>query len=159
MCPISNKVRARGHDGIYRWLAIDGRPLFSGTVAASKFYKSRIYAGSIERAGPRFAKRAPTERGKRPVREIVGVPGELNVDFSSPRHMITRRYAELAEAFQADHGCEPTTPEAIALHERANLETRVAKHEPRSLAEQRQQWRTQAIESSWQRTCPVRDAG
>lgn len=35
---------------------------------------------------------------------------------------------------------------AIALHERANLETCVAKHEPRSLAEQRQQWRAQAIE-------------
>jgi TrwC relaxase len=27
---VSNKVRARGHDGIYRWLALDGRPLFKG---------------------------------------------------------------------------------------------------------------------------------
>lgn len=60
--------------------------------------------------------------------------------------MIEHRYTELAKAFQADHGCEPTTVEAIALHERANLETCVAKHEPRSLAEQRQQWRAQLIE-------------
>lgn len=144
--PISNKVRAKGHDGIYRWLAIDGRPLFKGTVAASEFYNSRIEALGIERAGLQFAERPPTERGKRPVREIVGVPSELNEEFSSRRHMINHRYTELAKAFQADHGREPTTAEAIALHERANLETRVAKHEPRSLAEQRQQWRTQAIE-------------
>ena len=27
---VSNKVRARGHDDIYRWLALDGRPLFKG---------------------------------------------------------------------------------------------------------------------------------
>jgi len=36
--------------------------------------------------------------------------------------------------------------EAIALTQQATLETRQAKHEPRSLAEQRQRWRTQAIE-------------
>lgn len=144
--PISNKVRARGHDGIYRWLAIDGRPLFKGTVTASEFYNSRIEALSIERAGLRMAERAPAENGKRAVREIVGVPEELNEAFSSRRLMIEHRYTELAKAFQADHGREPTTVEAIALHERANLETRVAKHEPRSLAEQRQQWRTQAVE-------------
>lgn len=144
--PISNKVRARGHDGIYRWLAIDGRPLFKGTVSASEFYNSRIEALSIERAGLRMAERAPAERGKRPVREIVGVPEELNEVFSSRRLMIELRYTELAKAFQADHGREPTTVEAIALHERANLETRVAKHEPRSLAEQQQQWRALAVE-------------
>ncbi|KDE96914.1 hypothetical protein Y900_030235 [Mycolicibacterium aromaticivorans JS19b1 = JCM 16368] len=143
---VSNKVRARGHDGIYRWLALDGRPLFKGTVAASEFYNSRIEALSVERVGLHFAQRPPTERGKRPVREIVGVPAEVNEGFSSRRVMIKARYTELAKAFQADHGREPTTVEAIALHQRATLDTRTAKHEPRSLAEQRQQWRTQAIE-------------
>jgi conjugative relaxase-like TrwC/TraI family protein len=143
---VSNKVRARGHDGIYRWLALDGRPLFKGTVSASEFYNSRIEALAVQRVGLHFAETAPTERGKRPVREIVGVPTELNEGFSSRRVMIKARYTELAKAFQADHGREPTTPEAIALHQRATLDTRTAKHEPRSLAEQRQQWRTQAIE-------------
>jgi conjugative relaxase-like TrwC/TraI family protein len=143
---VSNKVRARGHDGIYRWLALDGRPLFKGTVAASEFYNSRIEALSVERAGLHFAETPPAERGKRPVREIVGVPMELNEGFSSRRVMIKSRYTELAKAFQADHGREPTTVEAIALHQRATLDTRTAKHEPRSLAEQRQQWRTQAVE-------------
>ncbi|QIV79898.1 MobF family relaxase [Mycolicibacterium frederiksbergense] len=143
---VSNKVRARGHDGIYRWLALDGRPLFKGTVAASEFYNSRIEALSVERAGLHFAETPPAERGKRPVREIVGVPTELNEGFSSRRVMIKARYTELAKSFQADHGREPTTVEAIALHQRATLDTRTAKHEPRSLAEQRQQWRTQAVE-------------
>lgn len=143
---MSNKVRARGHDGIYRWLALDGRPLFKGTVAASEFYNSRIEALSVELVGLHYAETPPTERGKRPVREIVGVPTELNEGFSSRRVMIKARYTELAKAFQADHGREPTTPEAIALHQRATLDTRTAKHEPRSLGEQRQQWRTQAIE-------------
>ncbi|MFL0294983.1 relaxase domain-containing protein [Mycobacterium sp. SMC-18] len=61
--PISNKVRARGHDGIYRWLAIDGRPLFKGTVAASEFYNSRIETLNIEHAGLRMADHAPAKRG------------------------------------------------------------------------------------------------
>lgn len=143
---MSNKVRARGHDGIYRWLALDGRPLFKGTVAASEYYNSRIEALSIERAGLHFAETPPTERGKRPVREIVGVSAEVNEGFSSRRVMIKARYTQLAKAFQADHGREPTTIEAISLHQRATLDTRTAKHEPRSLAEQRQQWRTQAVE-------------
>lgn len=115
--PISNKVRARGHDGIYPWLAIDGRPLFKGTVTAAEFYNSRIEALSIERAGLRMAERAPAENGKRAIREIVGVPEELNEAFSSRRLMIEHRYTKLAKAFQADHGREPTTVEAIALHE------------------------------------------
>lgn len=143
---MSNKVRARGHDGIYRWLALDGRPLFKGTVAASEFYNSRIEALSIERAGLHLAEQPAAERGKRPIREIVGVPAELNEGFSSRRLMIKARYTELAKQFQVDHGREPTTVEAIALHQRATLDTRTAKHEPRSEAEQRQQWRSQAIE-------------
>jgi conjugative relaxase-like TrwC/TraI family protein len=142
---MANKVRARGHDGIYRWLALDGRPLFKGTVAASEFYNSRIEALSLQRAGLVMAER-PAERGKRPVREFVGVPAELSEAFSSRRLMIKARYTELAKAFQASHGREPTTVEAIALHQRATLDTRTAKHEPRSQAEQLQQWRTQAIE-------------
>ena len=32
---MSNKVRGRGPDGITRWLALDGRPLFKSNVAAS----------------------------------------------------------------------------------------------------------------------------
>ncbi|MDP7707484.1 MobF family relaxase [Mycobacterium sp. TY815] len=143
---ISAKVRASGPDGISRWLALDGRPVFKNNVAASEFYNTRLEAYAMEKAALAFEERQPAERGKRAVREVVGVPQELCEEFSSRRVMINHRYTDLAKQFQRDHGREPTTAEAIALRERANLETRTAKHEPRSLAEQRQAWRTQAIE-------------
>jgi ATP-dependent exoDNAse (exonuclease V) alpha subunit len=66
--------------------------------------------------------------------------------WSSRRQAIEARTAELAKAFQADHGREPTNIESIALAQQATLESREAKHEPRSLAEQRQTWRAEAIE-------------
>ena len=50
----------------------------------------------------------------------------------------------LAAEFQADHGRPPTAVEAIGLAQRATLETRAAKHEPRSYAEQRTAWWRQA---------------
>ena len=52
----------------------------------------------------------------------------------------------MAKAFQNEHGREPTLAESLALSQQATLETRAAKHEPRSLGEQRQTWRTQAVE-------------
>jgi len=39
----------------------------------------------------------------------------------------------------------PSAVETLALSQQATLETRAAKHEPRSYAEQRQQWRTEAM--------------
>jgi hypothetical protein len=43
-------------------------------------------------------------------------------------------------SFQHDHGRPPTPVEALHLAQQATLETRDAKHEPRSLAEQRVAW-------------------
>ncbi len=143
---ISNKVRGRGPDGISRWLALDGRPLFKSNVAASELYNTRLEALSTERAGLLYEDRPSTERGKRPVREIVGIPTDLCDLFSSRRLMIRDQYTGLAKQFQIEHGREPTTGEAIALYQRANLQTRTAKHEPRCSAEQFQQWHAQAIE-------------
>ena len=50
-----------------------------------------------------------------------------------------------AREFVADHGRAPTPREMIQLAQQANLATRQDKHEPRSLAEQRDSWRDQAI--------------
>src|SRR5690606_25204614 len=66
--------------------------------------------------------------------------------WSSRRAAIKARTAELAKQFQADHGREPTNVEIIALAQQATLESREAKHEPRSLGEQRQEWHAQAVE-------------
>lgn len=142
---ISNKVRARGTDGIARWYALDGRPLYASTVAASELYNSRLEAYLGQVLGMRFAARGDAREGKREVREVVGVSRELNELWSSRRAAIDAEYAVLAKKFQAAHGREPTTPESIAMFQQATLATRDAKHEPRSLAEQRAEWRTQAV--------------
>lgn len=143
---VSNKVQAIGADGIPRWLALDGTPLHKATVAASELYNTRLEALLIERAKVEFADVADTKPGKRPVREIVGVPTELNDAFSSRRAAIEHRVGQLAKQFQTEHGREPSVVEMLALSQQATLETRQAKHEPRSLAEQRHTWRTQAVE-------------
>jgi AAA domain/TrwC relaxase len=81
------------------------------------------------------------------VREIVGVDPALNQRWSSRRVLIKDRQGELAARFQRDHGRPLTPVEALQLAQQATLETRDAKHEPRTLAEQRATWHTQAAEA------------
>lgn len=142
---ISNKVCAIGADGIRRWLALDGQPLHKAKVSASEFYNTALEANLIAALSVGFAE-ATAEPGKRPVREITGIPAELLTAWSSRRAMIEHRVGQLAKEFQTSHGREPTAVEILALSQQATLETRQAKHEPRSLAEQRHSWRTEAIE-------------
>ena len=142
---VSNKVQAIGADGIPRWLAMDGTPLHHAAVAASEFYNTRNEALLIGKIGVRFAEQ-PATPGKRPVREIAGIPAELIDKYSSRSAAIDHRVGQLAKEFQAAHRREPTVTEMLALSQQATLETRQAKHEPRSLAQQRHAWRTQAIE-------------
>ncbi|WP_204806028.1 MobF family relaxase [Mycobacterium riyadhense] len=142
---ISNKVQAIGADGIPRWLALDGTPLHHATVAASELYNTRLEALAIAKLGVDFAETAP-KPGKRPVREIVGMPAELVEKYSSRSAAIDHRVGELAKQFHTTHGREPTVVEMLALSQQATLETRQAKHEPRSLAQQRHAWRVQAVE-------------
>lgn len=143
---ISNKVATIDANGVQRWLALDGQPLHRTMVAASELYNTRLEAYLGQRLGLVFEEVAPSGRGKRPVREIVDVSTELMQRWSSRRAAIEARTAELSKQFQATHGREPTNIEAIALAQQATLESREAKHEPRSIAEQRQTWRKQAIE-------------
>ena len=138
---ISNKVQAL--DG--SWLALDGQPLHQALVSASERYNTRLEAEVQERLGVSFVEREdPTRGAKRAVREIDGVSPELMAAWSSRRVQIDARRAELTADFRNAHGRPPTPKEAIALAQQATLETREAKHEPRSLAEQRQQWAAQA---------------
>ncbi len=146
---LSNKVRVTGADGISRWLAVDGRPLHKATVAASEMYNTRLEAHMIahEQLQVRFEDRGPVQFRKRPVREIVGVDDKLIEKWSSRRKAIEQRIGELAKEFQAMHRREPTTAEAVAIAQQATLETRKDKKELRSYAEERQAWRTEAIEA------------
>jgi conjugative relaxase-like TrwC/TraI family protein len=137
---VANKVQTL--DG--RWLSIDGRVLFKANVAASETYNTALEQHLRDTLGVRFAERPGTDPAKRPIREIVGVDPRLNQRWSTRRAHIEVRRGELAIQFQHDHGRPPTPVEALHLAQQATLETRDAKHEPRSLAEQRATWLKEA---------------
>jgi len=141
---VSNKVQAVGGQADGRWLALDGRPLHKLAVAASERYNTRLEALLRDRLGVEFTERA-SEPGKRAVREIVGVDERLLTTWSARRLMIDVRRGELAGQFQARHGRPPGPIEAVKLAQQATLETRQAKHQPRSHAEQRRSWRAEAL--------------
>jgi conjugative relaxase-like TrwC/TraI family protein len=137
---VANKVQTL--DG--RWLSIDGRVLFKAKVAASETYNTSLEQHLRDALGVRFAARPGADPSKRPIREIVGVDPRLNQRWSTRRAHINLRRGELAVQFQAEHGRPPTPVEALQLAQQATLETRDAKHEPRSLTEQRATWMNEA---------------
>jgi DNA primase catalytic core len=138
---VSNKVQTR--DG--KWLALDGRVIFKAAVSASEHYNTRLEAELVDRLGVAFEERLDADPGKQPVREIVGVDARLTAFWSQRRAAIDTRRANLAARFQVDHGRPPSAIETLHLAQQATLETREAKHEPRSFADQRQAWHEQAL--------------
>lgn len=142
-CAVSNKVEMADSPG--RWLALDGRMLHRIAVDASEFYNVQLEAEVIARMGGHFYER-DMGPNKRPVREYAGVEPALNERFSTRRAQIEQVTADLAAQFVADHGRVPSAAETVKLAQQATLSTRQRKHEPRSLAEQRRQWRDQALE-------------
>jgi len=137
---VANKVQTL--DG--RWLSIDGRVLFKANVAASETYNTALEQHLRDSLGVQFTERPGTGPAKRPIREIVGVDPRLNQRWSTRRAHIDIRRSELAIQFQHDHGRPPTPVEALHLAQQATLETRDAKHEPRSPAEQHATWLNEA---------------
>ncbi|MGB3258722.1 MAG: AAA family ATPase, partial [Ornithinimicrobium sp.] len=130
-----------------RWLSLDSRLLHKATVSASETYNTALEK-HLRPLGITFAPRTPStgaDARKRPVREIVGVDDRLNQAWSTRRANIQARRSVLAQAFQAQHGRPPTPVESIQLAQQATLETRDAKHEPRSEAQQRQTWHSEAL--------------
>jgi conjugative relaxase-like TrwC/TraI family protein len=139
---VANKVQTL--DG--QWLSIDGRVLFKATVAASETYNTALEHHLRDTLGVRFAERADGDPRLRPIREIVGVDPALNRRWSARRASIESRREELAQQFQRDHGRPPTPVEMLHLAQQATLETRTAKHEPRSPTEQRTCWHNEAAQ-------------
>jgi limonene-1,2-epoxide hydrolase len=147
ICTPTSRSRTRSRPSTDAGWSIDGRVLFKANVAASETYNTALEQHLRNTLGVRFAERSGTDPAKRPIREIVGVNPALNQRWSSRRVLIKERQGELAAQFQRDHGRPPTPVEALQLAQQATLETRDAKHEPRSLAEQRTTWHAQAVET------------
>ncbi len=139
---VANKVKAVGSG---KWLAIDGRVLFKGIVAASETYNTALVK-LLEREGLQFEDRYVSRDRGRPVREVSGVAPELNARWSTRRAEIEAYREQLVAAFQRDHGRPPTVVESVKLAQQATLATRDVKHEPRTVSEQRAVWHRQAVE-------------
>lgn len=137
---IANKVQTLAG----KWLAIDGRTLYKMTVAVSEHYNMRLEAHAQAKVGVRFAERPNDDARKRPVREIIGIDAGLEQRFSKRRANIEQRRGVLVAEFQRTHGRPPTPIETLELAQQATLETREAKHEPRTMAEMRAAWEHEA---------------
>lgn len=79
--------------------------------------------------------------------EIDGVPAKL-MDAMSRRSDVLARQRELIEDYRKTYGREPSKAVQIQLAEQANLDTRGAKNEPKSLQEMVNGWRKKANETS-----------
>ena len=139
---VSSKVQ--GKDG--KWRALDARPLYAMTVAASEAYNTAFEVHLTTRLGVTFAPRPDTAAGREPVREIAGVPPAMIAFFSRRRAAIEARYAELVRDYRAAHGHDPGTGAAYDLARQANLDTRPGKQPPRSLASKQAAWREELQE-------------
>ncbi len=134
---IANKVQTLTGE----WLALDATVLYRAKVSISEAYSTHLQARLTD-LGLLFV--ATGRDGKRPVYEVAGVDPRLITRWSTRRQQITARTADLVAQFQQDHERPPTPVEKLALAQQATLDTRQAKHQPRSEAEQRATWRGQA---------------
>lgn len=136
---ISAKVQTLTGD----WRALDAKPLYAAKVYLSEEYTTSLTA----RLRDLSLSMVPIGRdGKRPIYEIAGLDAALLARWSSRRRHIQAWTADLVEDFEHDHERPPTKAERLELAQQATLDTRPDKHGPRSEAEQRQAWHTEAVE-------------
>jgi len=141
---VAVSAKVCGTDGI--WRALDARPLYRMTVAASEFYNTRFeieLTSRLESAGytAGFSARADTAGKSEPVREISGVPEPFLAFFSTRRAAIEARYQQLIRDYRTEHGYDPPRSVCHQLARQANLETRDPKGPSRSLEQMRADWR------------------
>ena len=105
---IANKVQTLTGE----WLALDAQVLYRAKVSLSEEYTTQLQARLTD-LGLSFV--ATGRDGKRPVYEIAGVDPRLLDRWSSRRHQVTARTAELVARFQEDHERPPTPLEKLAL--------------------------------------------
>ncbi|NIL78404.1 MobF family relaxase [Rhodococcus sp. B10] len=144
---ISTKVK--GVDG--KWRSLDGRVLHKLAVAASERYNTLIEEYVNRELGATFSDRPGAGAGKRAVREIDGIPPELLREFSR-RDAIERRLEQLVGEYRKAHGKDPSKAMQMRLADTATLETREQKPPATSLAAQRAEWHSRAVDRIGKRT-------
>jgi conjugative relaxase-like TrwC/TraI family protein len=135
---IANKVRAA--DG--KWLAIDGRELFTHQKAAGMLYKAALRAELARRCDVAW-----TDVDDNGIAEIVGVPQSLADAWSSRRDELKHLANELIAAGEADMGRTMTSGERIEIYQLAAYRTRTPKIDAdTSTAELRARWHDEALD-------------
>lgn len=138
---VSNKVE--GVDGT--WRSLDGRQLFAAAVSVSERYNTQIEDELRTRLGVTFTERASRgEAGRRPVREVDGIPAELLTVFAKRRQGIEGVYTDLLRAYRADHGRDPSKQVRWRLYQQATLAERPDKQAGRSLRDLVADWHLEA---------------
>src|SRR6202008_4220975 len=99
---VSNQVRAE--DGV--WRTIDSRQLHKVAVSMSETYNTLVERGFTERLGVAWTE-VNHGPGKRPVREIDGVPVEWVRGFSRRRTQVEVGYEQLVAEYLRQHGHTP----------------------------------------------------
>jgi len=134
---VANKVQTEAGE----WMAIDATVLYAAKVTLSEAYTASL-VGRLRDLGLVLV---PTGRdGKRPVYEIAGIDAALAKRWSTRRAQVVGRTGQLVTKFEAEYGRLPTPEERLELAQRATLDTRPDKHEPRSEHDQRATWAAEA---------------
>ncbi|MGV0870326.1 MobF family relaxase [Corynebacterium kalidii] len=141
-CAMLNRVQCA--DGTYR--TIDSKVIHRAAVTASEHYNQRVTELVSRYLDVEFTP-VVKSRGGRPVWEIKGIPAEL-MRAMSRRDEVLERGRELIEDYRATYGRTPPKSVQYKLMEQANLETRAAKGEARSLEEMVTEWRSIADTAS-----------
>lgn len=134
-CAMLNRVKCA--DGIYR--TIDSKVIHRAAVTASETYNTKLTELVSRYLGVEFTP-VVKSRGGRPVWEVKGIPQELMTAMSR-RDEVLARGRELIAEYRTTYGRTPPKHVQHRLMEQANLETRAAKGEARSLQEMVADWR------------------
>lgn len=125
-----------------KWRTLDGASLYRSAVSVSECY-NRALVDRMSAMGYTFTAREMGQ-GKRPVMEVAGVDQRLMSSTAKRSAAIRARTEELVNEYRARHGREPGKTVMHQIRQQATLETRAAKGEQRSLAQMRQEWRSEA---------------
>lgn len=141
-CAMLNRVKCA--DGVYR--TIDSKVIHRAAVTASEHYNQRVTELAARYLGVEFEP-VVKSRGGRPVWEVKGIPDPL-MKAMSRRDAVMERGRELLEDYRKTYGRSAPKSVQYKLMEQANLETRGAKGDARSLQEMVTEWRTIANTTS-----------
>ncbi|MFC4859248.1 MobF family relaxase [Actinophytocola glycyrrhizae] len=138
---VANRVLAE--DG--KWRTLDSRQMHKVAVSMSETYNSLTELGLIDELGVRYTE-VLAGAGKRPVREIDGIPREWTIGFSRRRTQVETHYDRLVAGYVRDHGHSPPRSVQHKLAQQAALTDRPEKIGLRTLAAQVADWTSRAQE-------------